>query len=604
MSRAIMNIITRDISKAKVKEIYRDYPAVTKNGTFDQFHASVVDPIFAEVPEAAMVLDVGCNDGAMMTLLKNAKRCDVTGVDISETALAEAKKQGLNAIFADAEELPFPDKSFDVAILREVLVHIHEPLKALKEIRRVLKPSGFLLGSAPHANIERVAWDDKRLHHRYYTEETIREHLSASFDTVHLKVLNGAQFNSGFMNSMLAEKPCEILFKCGRKKTLDWDEALLKDTKTLRVWMGPTQPSADAYYRMIGYAVKMRQMKGIEIGFDAFKWQDGFGAGRWQDKIRLNANGQPASRIALNQLENCLKVANPWVFQVTGLDDILAIMEVAKQAYPGKKLVTECDDWLFDLPAYNVASNPYRPNSPTEKVAFAQFEASDAIITSTEFLKENLSPLFPSKPIYVIPNSIDFDLWDNCLSDEKMEKKPEGVVRIIYTGCGNHNGDLEIVKPVLLALLDEFPHLEVLIAQEYPCFKEVGHPRLKTVGRWVDIINYPSMLKGWEGDIGIAPLRDNAFNRAKSNLRWLEYSALKLPTVASNVRSFAESIHAGEDGFLCTSQRVWYETLKRLIENKELRTSVGAASYARVKNDFNMDKIAERYASILKEIRG
>ena len=606
MSQAMVNIITRKTKKKKVREVYKSYPDTNPKG-IEQFHASTVEPIFCEIPEGSKVLDVGCNSGELIRLLKDAKQCDVTGIDISEVALDIAKKKGLNVLFADAEHIPFPDASFDVVTLREVLVHIHEPLKALKEIRRVLKPSGFLIGSAPHANLERIAWDDNRLHHRYYDETRITEDLGKHFETVHLRVLNGAQFTIGFANSLLSDQPAEILFKCGNDGTLPWDQALLNDKVTLRAWMGPTQPPADAYYRMIGYAIKMRQMKGIEIGFDAFSWRDSGGAAEWQNKIRMNEAGQPVSMVAMNHLEKCLKVADPWVFQLAGFDDVLAFMEIAKQVFPGKKLVTETDDWIFDLPSYNIASHPYKPNSPQERIAFDQFKLSDAVIVSTSYLKENVGQLFPDKPIHLIPNSIDFDLWDNCLSDEKLPK-PDGVVRVIYSGCGNHNGDLEIVKPVLLALLDEFPNLEVVMAQPFPCFADVKNPRFivpkEGTGnpRWTNIIDYPSMLKGWNGDIGIAPLRDNAFNRAKSNLRWLEYSALGLPTVASNVRPFAESV-TPHLGFLCTSKQEWYDKLKILIQEKSLRVATGNLAYNHVKEHFNMDKIAEKYASVLKEIR-
>lgn len=603
MSTAIRNIITRDTSKEEVKKVYSTYQDTQPKG-FEQFHASTVDPIFAEIPVGAKVLDVGANSGEMMRLLQTAKQCRVKGVDLSLLAIEEAKKKGTKVLYADAENLPFKDASFDVVILREVLTHIHEPLKALKEIRRVLKPKGFLIGSAPHANLERIAWDEKRLHHRYYDENTIQEHLKDSFEEIHLRILNGAQFTIGFANSMLADQPAEILFKCGSKGTLKWDQALLQDKRTLRAWMGPTQPPADAYYRMIGYAIKMRQMKGVEIGFDAFKWTDSGGTSAWQEKLRMNEAGNPSSAIAMNQFENCLKVADPWVFQLTGFDDILAFFEVAKQVHPTKKFVTEMDDWIFDLPGYNVASNPYKPNSTLEKIAYDQIKLSDAIIVSTSFLKESVLKIFPEKKVHIIPNTIDFDLWDHCLSDEKMEKKKDGMVRIIYSGCGNHNGDLEIVKPVLLALLDEFPNLEVIMAQEFPCFSDVTNPRFKVVKRWVDIINYPSMLKGWDGDIGIAPLRDNAFNRAKSNLRWLEYSALKIPTVASDVRPFSESVKTDQTGFLCKSRQEWYDTLKVLTVDAKVRSSIGKRAYDDVKERFNMDKVAAQYADLLKEIRG
>lgn len=604
MSNAIINLITKDTKKEEVLASYAQYPDTQPQGGFEPFHASTVEPMFCEVPEKSKVLDVGCNSGEFLKLLRDAKQCDTVGVDVSEPVLELARQKGLKVIKADAETLPFDDATFDVVILREVLVHLHDPVKALKEIRRVLKPSGFLLGSAPHANLEKTVWDEQRgMHHRYYDEDQLSEALEQAFELTHLRVLNGAQFAISFAMSHLAEKPVELLWKSGNADTPEWEHALKSDKETLRVWMGPTQQPGDVYYRMIGYAAKMRKLKGVEVAFDNFNWTVNEQCSDWQRKILGNEDGQPISSVALYHLEKCLNVANPWVFQVTYYEDVIALFECAKHVHKDKKLITECDDWIFDLPAYNVASNPYKPNSEKERIADEQFKLSDAIFVSTNFLKENLSRMYADKPIYVIPNSVDFDIWDNVKSDGKMEPKKDGVVRIGYTGCGNHSGDLEIVKPVLLALLDEFPNLEIIMAANFPCFEDVKHPRFIVPGRWVSIIDYPAMVKGWDLDIGIAPLRDNNFNRAKSNLRWIEYSALKIPTVASKVRPFAESITPDVDGIIATSEKEWYTALKDLIERKTARENLAERAYCTVKSKHNMEKIAQQYAEILKEIR-
>ncbi len=600
MSNAIINLITKDTTKEQMTEAYSQYPDTMPDG-FTSFHHSTTEPLICEIPDKCSVLDVGCNSGELMVILKQ-KGCRVVGVDISDKALAIAKKKGLRVKKASAEELPFKDKRFDVVVLREVLVHIHEPLKALKEIRRVLKPGGFMIGTVPHANLERIVWDDKRLHHRYYDEERLTSDLKQDFEDIHIKVLNGAQFAISFSESMIGDKPAEMLFKCGSEGTPNWEAALLQDTKTLRVWMGPTQPPGDVYYRMTGFAEKMRKMKGVEISYERFNYNSDSACSEWQRKVMQDENGEPVSSLALHHLEKCLKVANPAIFQITYYEDILDLFKCFKEVYPGKKLVTECDDWLFDVPSYNIASNPYRPGSEKEKIAFEQIEISDAVIVSTSFIKEGLLNVFPGKEIHVVPNAIDFDVWDNLKSDGKCEPKKDGVVRIGFSGCGNHNGDLEIVKPVLLTLLDEYPNLEIIMSGHFECFKDIKNPRFMVPGRWVNIHEFPYMVKGWDLDIGIAPLRDNNFNRAKSNLRWLEYSALKIPTVASDVRPFRESL-TKDNILLAVSKDEWYEKLKLLIENPRTAFNYGTTAYKDVKDRFNMEKIAGDYASILKEIK-
>lgn len=600
-SAAMINLITRDTTKKQMRENYKNYPDTQPKG-FEEFHASTVEPMFCEIVPGARVLDVGCNSGEFMKLLRDGKGCDVVGVDISTSALKLARKKKLQVYNATAEKLPFPDASFDVVLLREVLVHIHEPVKALKEIRRVLRPKGYLLGSAPHANLEKMVWDDKRLHHRYYNEETLLKDLNQAFEHTYLRVLNGAQFAISFAQSLLSGQPAELLWKSGNVDVPEWEHDLIADTNTLRVWMGPTQTVGDAYYRMIGFANKMRHFKDTEVAFENFSWNDDQGSARWQSKMMMNKEGEPISGLALHHLDACLKVANPWVFQITPYQDILDLYESLKEAYPEKKFITETDDWIFDVPPYNIASHPYTPNSIYEQIAHKQLGMSDAIVCSTGFLKEKLTDMFPGKPVHVIPNSIDFSVWDNLKAEEVLPKQ-EGMTRIIYSGCGNHSGDLEIIKPVLLALLDEYEKLEIVMIQKFKCFEDVKQPRFIQMAKWTPINIFPAFLKGLSGDIGLAPLRDNDFNRAKSNLRWLEYSALKIPTVASPIRPFKDSISHGADGFLCSTKTDWYETIKTLIDNKETRWRVGEAAYLEVKDRFNMDKTAKVYADLLKEIR-
>ena len=73
------------------------------------------------------------------------------GVDVSEHAVARARKRGLNARrISDAAQLPMPDDSFDAVVCIEVLEHLFSPMETMLEIKRVLRPGGVLIATVPN----------------------------------------------------------------------------------------------------------------------------------------------------------------------------------------------------------------------------------------------------------------------------------------------------------------------------------------------------------------------------------------------------------------------------------------------------------------------
>lgn len=591
------NLVTEKTTKEEMQTVYKDYPDTAPEG-FQPFHSSRIDPIYWDIPDGATVLDVGCNSGEFMRrIIQGRKDITIKGVDISENVVKIAREKGLDVIQGDGESLPFPDSSFDYVVLMEVIVHVHEPRKLLSEIKRVLKKDGVLIGSAPHKNLEMNIWDDRRLHHAYYTTEQLEDLLYEYFPGVYTKVLKGGQFSVGMAGTYLGDKDVEVLFKAGSTNLQPWNYQLL-DKSSLRVWMGPTQNPGDVYYRMSGFAEKMNQFEKCDVLYSRFSFTDDNSApGSWQAAFARTSDNRPHNPIIVNQLENVLKVADLSVWQITASWSVLAFFHTLKAVHPNKPFVTEMDDFLFDMPSYNIGSNPYRPNSEPERIAYEQLQISDVVIVSTQFIQEKIRELFPTKIVFVVPNAIDFKIWDSLNKPEKDDK-----IRIGYTGCGNHSGDMEIVKKPILALLDEYPNLEY-VSIPFQSWDDVNHPRVFRHTAWASIPEFPQMIANWNLDIGIAPLRDSNFNRAKSNLRWLEYSALGVPTVASKIYPFANSIRNGIDGIICNSQSQWYEALKSLIEDKSKRSRMGLEAYSRVKRDFNMDKVAEKYRDILEVIK-
>jgi SAM-dependent methyltransferase len=600
-----MNKITEQTTKEEVREVYKNYPDTAPNG-FQPFHSSRIDPIYWDIPDNVSILDIGCNSGEFMKrLLAGKKGVTVKGIDLSETAVKVAQDKGLDVILGDGETLPFPDASFDYVVLMEVLVHTHDAKKLLSEVRRVLKTDGVLVGSSPLKDLELHIWDDQRLHRTYYTTAELHALLKETFFDVHLKILKGGQFSINMAGSTVGNLDVEALFKCGGKDMKPWDWKL-QDGDTLRAWMGPTLNPGVAYFRMTGFAEKMNKMDRCDVLYHGFDYANQNGPAEWQDAFQRREDNRPTNRIVVDQLDGLLKIADLSIWQITPHWSVLAFFECLKDVRK-KPFITEMDDWLFDMPSFNIASHPYRPNSEYERIAYRQIQLSDAVICSTRFIKENIEAMFPGKPVYVVPNAIDFDVWDAVTPNPTVKKEP-GRIRIGYTGCGNHGGDIELMRDAVLAILDDYPQAEFITSGAMRPGRDgdpvvIKHDRSYVLNTWAAINIWPQVCKGWGIDIGIAPLWDFNFNRAKSNLRWLEYSAMKVPSVCSKVRPFEESIDQGKTGFLCGSKSQWYETLASLIESETKRKQIGEAAYAKVKRDFNLNDVAKTYKSILEVIK-
>ncbi len=117
----------------------------------DKVHRPLVDQ--ADVRPGHRVLEIGCGTGNLALLIKRLHPdAEVVGLDPDPKALARARRKAERTRFSVrleygfAQELPYPDASFDRVLSAFMFHHLgpHEKEKALREVRRVLKPGGSL----------------------------------------------------------------------------------------------------------------------------------------------------------------------------------------------------------------------------------------------------------------------------------------------------------------------------------------------------------------------------------------------------------------------------------------------------------------------------
>jgi len=294
-----------------------------------------------------------------------------------------------------------------------------------------------------------------------------------------------------------------------------------------------------------------------------------------------------------SELEDLVSKADLIITQSIHTQKAIAFLYAVKHKY-GTPIYAEFDDDPYSLSSQHPYFDKLSPGSQSELWADDLIKFVDGIFVSTEYLKKKF--IKHCSNIHVIPNGIDFDVWDNLKKGKRDNKK----LNIGWIGGGNHFEDLEIIEKPIKRILKDNKNVifTLVIGNEIPFFFR-NNPQIKTYDfdHWVDVEEYPQFMKSLNIDIGIAPLRDRLHNRAKSNLKWLEFSALKTPLVASPVEPYINTT-----ALLAKNDDEWYTYLSNLIQNKRQRIKVAKESYKRVKKDFNVENISNDYLRIMKDI--
>ena len=157
------------------------------------------------------VLYLGGRDG---TLTKHYIQDNkVILADIDENALASAEKNySIETKKADLNQsLPFPDNSFDVVVMAEVMEHLPYPQITLSEIKRVLKKNGKFIGNLPLAYHLKDRWQIIRgrkllisgdpTHLQFLSYEDVQKLISRFFKIDEIVILKGGKLSNKFPKS-------------------------------------------------------------------------------------------------------------------------------------------------------------------------------------------------------------------------------------------------------------------------------------------------------------------------------------------------------------------------------------------------------------------
>lgn len=231
---------------------------------------------------------------------------------------------------------------------------------------------------------------------------------------------------------------------------------------------------------------------------------------------------------------------------------------------------------------------------------------ADFVTASTEFLADEYRKL--NKTVYVIPNLIDF-------KEIKKPKKNKGKFRILVSGSvlhlDNSNWFSDVLKwldtlgiTIIAFGLPNKKTIKSEIVQEHirPHFKVWEQLKNVEWHPYVNVTKYYKKLNSLKADLALIPRKESYFNKAKSNIKYLEMSAFEIPTIAQSFKTKDSPYDTTKDApiILARTKDEWKRAIIWMIENKEERIELGKKAREYVEKNYGVeqnyfDKIIGRY---------
>jgi len=257
----------------------------------------------------------------------------------------------------------------------------------------------------------------------------------------------------------------------------------------------------------------------------------------------------------------------------------------------GARLIYDLDDDLLCLPSQHPEVETY---DAFKHVVVRLITEADEMWVSTAALASRYAGI--AKRVQIMPNELDDRVWDSHARPTSNSVRP---IRFLYMGTSSHRPDFEhLIRPAFTQLRSEFGKsveldligvtVEPGRAGEWQVLSRPPH-----AGK-----SYPSFITWLQSlppyDVGLAPLLDCVFNNCKSDVKWLEYAALGLATVAVNLPAYNQSLEHERTGLLADPDpRSFLAAMRRLTEDEALRQSLQRQAVQLVRERLQFSSTAE-----------
>ncbi len=251
-----------------------------------------------------------------------------------------------------------------------------------------------------------------------------------------------------------------------------------------------------------------------------------------------------------------------------------------------KPVIFDFDDAIWKMDVSEANQNLKWMKNPKKTARIIKH--SKLVIAGNVYL-QNYASEFNANTI-LIPTTVDTDVF-------KPKAQLKKTITIGWSGSKTTIKHFERATEVLKGIKEKFG--------DKVDFKVIGEPSYSnevlgiTGTPWnpnteVDELN--------SIDIGIMPLPDDEWSKGKCGLKGLTYMALEIPTIMSAVGVNTEIVEQGVNGFLYTTDVELFSTLVRLLEDKNLRRSVGEAGRKTVVEHYSVHAQKSKYLEAIRTL--
>lgn len=234
-------------------------------------------------------------------------------------------------------------------------------------------------------------------------------------------------------------------------------------------------------------------------------------------------------------------------------------------AHNRTRMVFDCDDAMWS-PDWGPFRNAYDKGALDR--LFRNVQLAHVVTTPSEQIAEYLSRYNPN--VYVVPNTVP-----EALTKRRMRNRPRPVVG--YQGSPSHVTDIDagFTRDLGRFMLEN---------KEWDIRVWGGDPSMESPDGRISVVPWQPTLaeyyKTLSMDIGLGPLAPTYFNECKSSLRAVEYMALGIVPVLTDLKPYRGWVEHGVTGYLVRPGESWYAPLTWLAREPAVRRSFSAAGQA------------------------